>query len=169
MSDDSIDADGYRANVGIIIINEQRQVLWARRVGQRGWQFPQGGIRPGESPEEAMYRELEEEVGLRPGDVDVVAITRDWCRYELPERFVRRHVTPVCIGQKQLWFMLRLTASEARIRMDTNDQPEFDHWEWVAPDVPLKHVIYFKKDVYAQVLSEFRPYLDNVDVRLQSR
>ncbi|MEL6211377.1 MAG: RNA pyrophosphohydrolase [Pseudomonadota bacterium] len=159
MSDDHIDDEGYRANVGIIIANARNQLLWARRIGQGGWQFPQGGIRPQEAPLAAMYRELREEVGLAPEDVDIVAETRDWCRYTLPERYQRKNCEPLCIGQKQRWFMLRLVADEAQIRFDLNDEPEFDHWEWVDVSVPAQNVIYFKRDVYEQVLGELWPHL----------
>ena len=77
-----IDADGFRPNVGIIIANSQGQLLWARRVGQNAWQFPQGGISKGESPEQAMYRELDEEVGLQPEDVEIIAQTEGWLKYD---------------------------------------------------------------------------------------
>ena len=76
-----IDDDGYRPNVGIVICNRQGQVMWARRFGQHSWQFPQGGINPGESAEQAMYRELFEEVGLSRKDVRILASTRNWLRY----------------------------------------------------------------------------------------
>ena len=72
-----IDAEGFRANVGIIICNKQGQVFWARRYGQHSWQFPQGGIDQGENPEQAMYRELHEEVGLKPADVELLGVTRN--------------------------------------------------------------------------------------------
>jgi len=158
MSDENIDADGFRANVGIVIVNGEGKVLWARRVGQGGWQFPQGGIRPNEAPLAAMYRELREEVGLEPQDVSLLATSRDWCRYTLPERYQRKHSKPLCIGQKQRWFVLRLESDEQRIRFDRNDEPEFDHWEWVDVSVPVEKVIYFKRDVYVKVLGEFRDY-----------
>lgn len=159
MSDDYIDADGYRANVGIIICNAHGQLLWARRRGQGGWQFPQGGIRRDESPLEAMYRELREEVGLAPRDVTLLATSNDWCRYDLPERFQRKHSKPLCIGQKQRWFILRLEADDGAVRFDLNAEPEFDHWEWVDQSVPPAKVIYFKRKVYEQVLREFQPHL----------
>lgn len=126
-----IDSDGYRLNVGIILCNDDGRVFWARRVGMRSWQFPQGGIKANEEPEAAMFRELYEEVGLRCRDVKIIGRTRDWLRYELPERYIRRHSLPLCIGQKQLWYMLRLAASESRIRLNRTPKPEFDHWCWV--------------------------------------
>ncbi len=110
-----IDSDGFRPNVGIIVANDHGQLLWARRVGgQDAWQFPQGGINKGASPEQALYRELEEEIGLSEDSVEVLASTRGWLRYRLPRRFVRRNGRgPTCIGQKQRWFLLRLTAADA--------------------------------------------------------
>ncbi len=92
-----IDADGFRANVGIVICNKMGQVFWARRYGQHSWQFPQGGIDEGESAEQAMYRELHEEVGLTPKDVTILSVTRNWLRYKLPKRLIRQGSNPVCI------------------------------------------------------------------------
>ncbi len=154
-----IDGDGYRPNVGIILSNQAGQLLWARRIGQNAWQFPQGGIAPHETPEEAMYRELREEVGLQPGDVHLIARTRDWLRYRLPRRLIRRHSKPVCIGQKQIWFMLRLLCDESKVRFDLTDHPEFDYWRWIDYWGPLREVVAFKRRVYRQALEEFAPYI----------
>jgi putative (di)nucleoside polyphosphate hydrolase len=131
--------------------------LWAKRIRQRSWQFPQGGIRKGETPEEAMYRELEEEIGLQPGHVDVVGYTKGWLRYRLPDRLVRRHHTPTCIGQKQVWFMLRMLGSESDVRLDLSDEPEFDYWRWVDYWYPLRAVVPFKRHVYRRALQELAP------------
>ena len=150
-----IDSDGFRANVGIMVANDHGQLLWARRVGGRdAWQFPQGGINPGESPREALYRELEEEIGLTPDAVDVVATTRGWLRYRLPRRFIRKGQSPVCIGQKQKWFLLRLLAEDSAVRLDRNHTPEFDHWRWVSYWYPLDQVIAFKREVYRRAMKE---------------
>lgn len=155
-----IDAQGFRPNVGIVIANDRGQLLWARRVGGRdAWQFPQGGINRGEKPEQALYRELEEEVGLDPGAVEVMACTRGWLRYRLPKRFIRKGQDPVCIGQKQKWYLLRLLADESAIRLDHNAKPEFDHWQWVSYWYPLGQVVYFKRDVYRRALRELAPVL----------
>ena len=112
-----IDEHGYRPNVGIIICNAMGQVLWARRIGQNAWQFPQGGIKRGESPEKALYRELQEEVGLLPEHVQIIGSTRGWLRYRLPKRMVRRDKRPVCVGQKQKWYLLKLLAEESEINL----------------------------------------------------
>jgi putative (di)nucleoside polyphosphate hydrolase len=150
-----IDDDGYRPNVGIVICNRQGQVMWARRYGQHSWQFPQGGINPGESAEQAMYRELFEEVGLRKKDVRVLASTRNWLRYKLPKRLVRWDTKPVCIGQKQKWFLLQLMCNESDINMQSSGTPEFDGWRWVSYWYPVRQVVSFKRDVYRRVMKEF--------------
>ncbi len=107
-----IDPDGFRPNVGIVLAKENGQVFWARRAGQDGWQFPQGGMNTDETPEEAMYRELSEETGLRKEHVDVLGSTPGWLRYRLPRRYRRRQQKPLCIGQKQVWFLLQFLADD---------------------------------------------------------
>jgi len=154
-----IDPDGFRPNVGIILSNGERRLFWGRRVGQNAWQFPQGGIRTDEIPEEAMYRELREEVGLLPHQVRVLGSTKRWLRYRLPKRFIRRHCGPTCIGQKQVWFLLRVTCGEDAFCLDNSEKPEFDAWRWVRYWQPLREVVYFKRRVYAQALEELAPLL----------
>ncbi|MDH3914639.1 MAG: RNA pyrophosphohydrolase [Chromatiales bacterium] len=151
---DFIDEEGYRANVGIILTNGSARVFWAGRAGRDGWQFPQGGISPGESATAAMFRELKEEIGLESDDVEIVGSTRGWLRYRLPRRYVRRHSSPLCVGQKQRWFMLRLLSAESRVRFDTTSHPEFDRWRWVDYWHPVREVIYFKRRVYRKALEE---------------
>ncbi len=154
MSNDWIDDEGFRANVGIILSNADSRLLLGGRVGARGWQFPQGGMLRGEDAEVAMYRELKEEIGLDHDDVEVLGVTRDWLRYRLPDKYVRRHSKPLCIGQKQRWFMLRLVGSPERVRFDLSEQPEFDRARWVDFWRPVNEVIYFKRRVYARALHE---------------
>ena len=156
-----IDAEGFRPNVGIILANDVGQVLWARRIHQDAWQFPQGGIQHNESPEQALYRELHEEVGLHPEDVRILACTRGWLRYRLPQRLVRNNSRPVCIGQKQKWFLLQLTADDQRVCMTKTTKPEFDHWRWVSYWYPLGQVVSFKREVYRRALKELAPRLPN--------
>lgn len=153
-----IDAEGFRPNVGIMIMNTDGKLLWARRVGgQNAWQFPQGGIKSSESPEEALYRELKEEVGLSEHQVTIVDVTRGWLRYRLPKRFVRQQ-EPVCIGQKQKWFLLEFNGKDAEINVSGDGHhPEFDHWEWVSYWYPLNQVVNFKRDVYRRAMRELAP------------
>jgi putative (di)nucleoside polyphosphate hydrolase len=150
-----IDSDGFRPNVGIMLANDQGQLLWARRVGGHdAWQFPQGGISAGESPEQALYRELHEEVGLSPDAVELLGVTKGWLRYRLPRRFIREGQKPVCIGQKQKWFLLRLLETDAAVQLHLNEKPEFDHWQWVSYWYPLNQVISFKREVYRRAMKE---------------
>ncbi|WP_372877689.1 RNA pyrophosphohydrolase [Spongiibacter marinus] len=149
-----IDSDGFRPNVGIVIANDCGQVLWARRVGQSAWQFPQGGINDGETPEQALYRELYEEVGLRESDVEILACTRGWLRYRLPKRLIRKDNKPLCIGQKQKWFLLRMVGNESDIRFNCGRKPEFDYWQWVSYWYPLGQVVAFKREVYRRAMKE---------------
>ena len=106
-----------------------------------------------------MFRELHEEIGLEPDDVDVLGVTRGWLRYRLPDKYIRRHSKPLCVGQKQRWFMLRLVAGEDRVRFDRGEKPEFDRARWVPFWRPVNEVIYFKRRVYAQALYELGPYV----------
>lgn len=157
-----IDADGFRPNVGIILANSDGQVLWAKRIGQEAWQFPQGGIRAEETPVAAMYRELKEEVGLDPDDVQILACTRDWLKYRLPKRMVRHQNLPICVGQKQKWFLLKMNCAESAINLTQSQTPEFDGWDWVSYWYPLAQVISFKKEVYRQALKELAPRMNRL-------
>jgi len=151
-----IDCDGFRPNVGIILSNQQGQVLWAKRIGQDAWQFPQGGINFGETPEQALYRELNEEIGLAPEHVEVMGYTQQWLYYHLPDYLIRRHKKPLCIGQKQRWYILRFIGEEKHFCLDDgNHRPEFDNWRWVDYWHPLQEVVFFKRLVYKQALQEF--------------
>jgi putative (di)nucleoside polyphosphate hydrolase len=154
-----IDSDGYRANVGIVIVNNEGKVFFGKRIGQQAWQFPQGGIDEGETPEQAMYRELYEEVGLRAEAVEVLASTREWLRYEIPERLIRKRSYPRCIGQKQIWFLLKMLVPDESISLYENDPAEFDAWEWVDYWYPHTQVINFKQGVYKQALEELKAHV----------
>lgn len=155
-----VDADGFRPNVGIVVVNGQGGVLWARRVGGHdAWQFPQGGINDDESIEEAMFRELHEEIGVREDAVKILARTKGWLRYRLPKRMRRHNSTPGFVGQKQKWFLLEMDQDHAakNIQMDLSEKPEFDDWRWVSYWYPLTQVIDFKREVYRRALMELAP------------
>ncbi len=152
-----IDPDGYRPNVGIVLMHADGRLFWARRISRDGWQFPQGGMRTDETPLEAMYRELEEETGLAEHDVEVLGATAGWLRYRLPTRYLRRREKPLCVGQKQVWFLLRLVGAEDRVRLDACDHPEFDSWRWVDFWYPVGNVVSFKREVYLRALRQLMP------------
>ena len=156
----NVDRDGYRPNVGMVIQNAQAQVFWARRVGGHGtWQFPQGGILPGESAEQALYRELYEEVGLAGEAVQVRGRTKGWLRYRLPRELLGEGAKMRFRGQKQKWFLLRLLADDSAVRVDRTPEPEFDAWRWVSYWYPVTQVVAFKREVYRRALCELAPAL----------
>ena len=150
-----IDEDGFRHGVGIILVNAKRQLFLAKRIGKPAWQFPQGGLNEAETAEEAMYRELKEEIGLSPESVKILASTRRWLRYRLPASLIRRHSEPLCIGQKQKWFLLRMVGQDDQINLAHTDSPEFDSWAWVSYWYPLTQVVAFKRRVYNLAMKEF--------------
>lgn len=150
-----IDDEGFRHGVGIILVNAKRQIFLAKRIGKDAWQFPQGGMIEHETPEQAMFRELKEEIGLVPEDVKVLASTRRWLRYRLPKRLIRHYSKPLCIGQKQKWFLLRLENKEAAFDLTMSESPEFDSWAWVSYWYPLNQVVAFKRRVYTMAMKEF--------------
>lgn len=154
-----LDREGFRPNVGIILLNANNQVWWGKRVREHSWQFPQGGIKYGESPEQAMFRELAEETGLLPEHVKILGRTRDWLRYEVPDHFIKREVRGHYRGQKQIWFLLRLTGRDSDINLRATNHPEFDAWRWHEYWVPLDVVIEFKRDVYQLALQELSRFL----------
>ena len=154
-----IDAQGYRANVGIVLADAGGRVLLAQRIADGGWQFPQGGIDADETPEQALFRELREEVGLVAQDVELVGGTAGWLRYRLPRRHQRSRGGRRCIGQKQRWFLLRFLGGDAQLRVDGGREPEFAAWRWVDYWQPLDEVIAFKRAVYESALTELAPLL----------
>ena len=155
-----LDREGFRPNVGIILLNARNEVFWGKRIGEHSWQVPQGGIKYGETPEQAMYRELHEEIGLLPEHVRIVGRTRDWLRYEVPDKFIRREIRGHYKGQKQIWFLLRMAGRDCDIHLRATEHPEFDAWRWSHYWVPLEAVIEFKRDVYQMALTELSRFLN---------
>jgi putative (di)nucleoside polyphosphate hydrolase len=160
-----LDREGYRPNVGIVLLNDRNEVFWGKRVGQHSWQFPQGGIQHGENPEQAMYRELHEEIGLEPQHVQIIGRTREWLRYDVPAEFLRRATAAktrsrqAYRGQKQIWFLLRMVGRDSDINLRATDHAEFDAWRWSPYWIPLDVVIDFKREVYQLALSELARFL----------
>ena len=154
-----LDREGFRPNVGIILLNPANEVWWGKRVREHSWQFPQGGIKYGETPEQAMFRELQEETGLLPQHVKVIGRTRDWLRYEVPDHFIKRDIRGHYRGQKQIWFLLRMTGRDCDVNLRASNHPEFDAWRWHDYWVPLDMVIEFKREVYQLALQELSRFL----------
>ena len=155
-----VDRDGYRPNVAIVLVNARNQVFWGKRVREHAWQFPQGGIKPGETPEQAMYRELNEETGLEPQHVRILGRTRDWLHYNVPVHWVKREWRGTYKGQKQIWFLLRLTGRDCDISLRASGHPEFDAWRWHDYWIPLETVIDFKREVYRLGLEQLAGFLE---------
>jgi putative (di)nucleoside polyphosphate hydrolase len=160
MVDAMIDRDGYRPNVAIVLVNGRSQVFWGKRVKEHAWQFPQGGIKPGETPEQAMYRELQEETGLLPQHVKILGRTRDWLHYNVPTHWVKREWRGTYRGQKQIWFLLRLVGRDCDISLRASGHPEFDAWRWHDYWVPLEAVIDFKRESYRLGLEQLASFLE---------
>ena len=152
-----IDSDGFRPNVGMVVMKNDGRVFWAQRTNNDGWQFPQGGMNSDETPEEAMYRELREETGLLPNGVELLGSTPGWLRYQLPKRYQRSKSKPLCIGQKQVWFLLRLIDDNFEFDFNLTGQPEFRDFRWVNFWYPADNVIRFKRRVYRQALTLLEP------------
>ena len=157
-----IDRDGYRPNVAIVLCNAKNEVFWGKRIKEHAWQFPQGGIKMGESPEDAMFRELEEETGLRREHVKILGRTKSWLHYSVPTHWVKREWRGTYKGQKQIWYLLKLVGRDHDIRLRASTHPEFDAWRWHDFWVPLDSVIEFKRDVYKQALHQLVRFLEPV-------
>lgn len=158
-----LDCEGYRPNVGIILVNTRNEVFWGKRIREHSWQFPQGGIKSGETPEQAMYRELFEEIGLHPRHVEILARTQGWLRYDVPKHWIKREWRNTYRGQKQIWFLLRLIGRDTDVCLRASNHPEFDAWRWSEYWVPLEGVIEFKRKVYQQALTELSSTLFSYD------
>ena len=164
-----LDREGYRPNVGIILCNAKNEVFWGKRIREHSWQFPQGGIKRGETPEEAMFRELYEEVGLLPEHVRILGRTKGWLRYEVPTHWIKREWRGSYKGQKQIWFLLRLTGRDSDVSLRRTSHPEFDAWRWSDYWAPLEMVIEFKRSVYESALTELARFLEQVPRRTSRR
>ena len=156
-----IDKDGYRKNIGIILCNSKNELLICKRIKENSWQFPQGGFEKNESSENAMFRELFEEIGLQKNDIAILGKTKKWLKYDLPKKYQRKTNNQLCVGQKQIWFLLRLISNDQSINLCTSKNPEFDAWDWVSEKKPLEIVISFKKNVYVKALNELLPIIKN--------
>lgn len=162
-----LDREGYRACIGVVLVNAEGRAFWAKRIKGDSWQFPQGGIKPGESPRTAMFRELREETGLRAGQVKLLGRTKDWLRYDVPRDWVSRDSNGLFRGQKMIWFLLLLKAPDTEVKLDSGFKPEFSDWRWVDYWIAPAEGIEFKREVYAAALKELFPLLPKKPFRLR--
>ena len=156
-------AEAYRRAVGIMLLNRRGEVLIARRIDipeGEAWQMPQGGIDPGESPREAALRELKEEIGT--DKAELLAESRGWLAYELPPEIAPKVWGGRYRGQRQKWFAMRFLGTDDDIDLATR-HPEFDAWRWVAPDRLPELIVPFKRQLYLDILAEFREHCGGAD------
>lgn len=146
---------GYRPCVGIVLINQEGGVFVGQRTDSRqpGWQMPQGGIDPGETPLQAAWREMLEEIGT--DNATLLAESQYWRSYDLPVEIAGRIWQGRYVGQTQRWFAFGYAGDDAEIVLDAHEQ-EFSHWCWLPGHQLVDRVVPFKKDVYASVADEFR-------------
>ena len=153
----------YRPAVGIMLLNPAGLAFVGRRIdmpaGLAAWQMPQGGIDPGETPRQAAFRELKEEVGT--DKAEILAETRGWLHYDLPSDIASRMWSGRWRGQRQKWFLMRFTGEDADINPAT-EHPEFDAWEWVEPSRLPDLIVPFKRPLYRDVLAEFHEHLPSI-------
>ena len=144
----------YRPCAGIVLMNREGLIFTGERIDTPGaWQMPQGGIDEGESNQAAALRELEEEISVKPTDVEVVRATQDWVLYDLPDDLLGKVWKGQFRGQKQYWVLLKLLANDSVINIQTAE-PEFGRWRWASPEQVIRDIVPFKREVYQQVLSE---------------
>ena len=156
------DLQRYRPNVAIVLANPEGRVLIARRCDSDAWQFPQGGVALGEPPEDALFRELEEEVGVPARLIKLVAETSRWRRYRIPAEYRKRPDLNAFMGQQQKWYLLEFLGSDRDIRLDREAHPEFDAWKWVNYWYPVRTIVNFKRQVYAAAMKELAPHLAKI-------
>jgi len=153
-----IDKEGYRENVAIIILNDDQKVLWGKRLNENAWQFPQGGIKSNEKIEEAMYRELMEEVGIKREKVEILGRTNNWLYYDVPKNWIRKD-NKLYKGQKQIWFLLKFLGNDNDIFLKNSPKPEFDNYDWIDYWAANDEVIDFKREVYSRALKELSIFI----------
>lgn len=148
----------YRPCVGLMVVNADGKVFAAQRIDNPGpaWQMPQGGVDEGETPREAALRELQEETGLGPEKVSILAETPQWLPYDLPHDLVPNLWKGRFRGQEQKYFLMRFHGEDSDINIET-EHPEFSRWTWMDMDALLDNIVPFKRDTYAEVIAQFRP------------
>ena len=151
----------YRPCVGVLLLNAHGRVFVGRRIdmAQEAWQMPQGGIDQGEAPRDAALRELEEETGVAPEKVELLAEARAWLRYDLPPNLIRRVWRGRYRGQEQKWFAARFLGTDTDIDIAATGHPEFSDWRWSPADALAANAVSFKRALYEAVIAEFRPFL----------
>ncbi|MCR9220067.1 MAG: RNA pyrophosphohydrolase [Alphaproteobacteria bacterium] len=156
----------YRKCVGLMLVNPVGHVFVGNRIDTPGdhWQMPQGGVDEGETPLEAAWRELREEVGVGVDKAELLAESSTWHAYDLPPALSRRVWKGRYRGQTQKWFALRFLGTDADIDLAAH-KPEFSEWRWAPLDRLTDLIVPFKREIYLRVAEEFRPVIDRLDAR----
>ncbi len=151
----------YRPGVGAMLVNSDGLVFVGQRIDSSldAWQMPQGGVDPGEEPDDAVLRELEEETGVAPSLVEIVACGVAPYDYDLPADLIKTVWKGKYRGQRQHWYLLRFLGEDTDINIATA-HPEFNQWQWVAPEALVDLIVPFKRDLYAAIVAEFGPQID---------
>jgi len=146
----------YRKCVGIMILNDNNEILVGRRLDHPSgfWQMPQGGIDDNENPEEAVWREMMEEIGTN--NAELIKMSSQWINYKIPQDTLDRLPWgKKYVGQTQKWFVFRFTGQESDINVET-ENPEFSEWKWAKLNSLVDNIVPFKRDVYKKILEEFK-------------
>ncbi len=152
----------YRPCAGFMLVNADGKVFVGQRINPRAhgfWQMPQGGIDPGEDPETAALRELEEETGIGPDLVEVIAPASKVMRYDLPPELLGKIWKGKYRGQEQHWYLGRFLGEDAAINLEAHDPAEFNAYRWIAPSELPELIVPFKRDVYQALVDEFAPLI----------
>lgn len=149
----------YRPAVGMMLLNDENKIFAGQRIDSNypAWQMPQGGVGPNEDLDQAMLRELEEEIGTK--NVEIIVKSKTWYKYDLPLDLAERLWGGKYKGQKQVWYALRFRGKDDDIDIKTL-HPEFSNWKWVEKEDLLQLIVPFKKDLYLRVFKELWPYIE---------
>jgi putative (di)nucleoside polyphosphate hydrolase len=150
----------YRPGAGVMLLNRDGKVFVAQRRDStlEAWQMPQGGLDPGEDPEEGALRELEEETGITRDKVEILARCPAELTYDLPDDLVGKMWQGKWRGQRQTWFLMRFLGEDEDVNLDTAD-PEFRAWKWAEPAELPAMIVPFKREMYAKLVEAFAEWL----------